>query len=493
MIEHQPKRVLLIDQDEAFGAALRSVLGEGYALADVSNAAAALPILERDEADVVLLNWDDLASRNGKPKNGKTNGKPATNGTQPHLGLLELASELAVPPPVIVFSWDTRRETAVQAIQQGAHDFFPQPLSIQELRFAIDRAFHRARLSRELAVAQQLLGAKPVDGLLGNSKPMEHVRELIHKVAGVFTTILITGESGTGKEVVARAIHRTGPRAQKPFVAFSACALPESLIEDELFGHEKGAFTGAAQSRRGRFEEAQGGTIFLDEIGDLALPLQAKLLRVLQERSMERLGSNAAIPLDVRVVCATNRDLEKMVDEGLFRQDLYFRVSVVKLRLPPLRERVDDIPLLAEHFLRLFASAHGKGLSGLSTSYVTALTGYEWPGNVRELQNVIERSVVLADGNRLGLDDLPPELSRLAVSTEIPKGSFHEAVQSFKREIVRSALRLHGGNKVKAARELSISRCYLHRLLNQLNITEETDDEEVLELADPLVVCDRVQ
>ncbi len=494
MSEHQPKRVLLIDQDEVFGAVLMGVLGEGYALAHVPNAATALPILHQDEADVVLLNWDDLSSANGKPKNGKANGKPSTSEKQPGLGLLELTCELEVALPVIVFSWDARRETAIKAMRQGAHDFFPQPLSIQELRFAIDRAFERARLSRELAAAQQLLGVKPVDGLLGNSKPMEHVRELVHKVAGVLTTILVTGESGTGKEVVARAIHRMSPRAQKPFVAFSACALPESLIEDELFGHEKGAFTGAAQTRRGRFEEAQGGTIFLDEIGDLALPLQAKLLRVLQERSMERLGSNTTIPLDVRVVCATNRDLQKMVSEGTFRQDLYFRISVLKLHLPPLRERVDDIPLLAEHFLRIFASAHGKELSGLSASFVAALASYEWPGNVRELQNVIERSVVLADGSRLGVDDLPPELSQLAVATEITRGSFHEAVQSFKREIVRSALKVHGGNKVKAARELSISRCYLHRLLNQLNITEATGDgEEALDLEDQPAPYDRLQ
>jgi len=335
-------------------------------------------------------------------------------------------------------------------------------------------------LSRDLSAARKLISVQRVDGLIGNSKQMERVYEMIRKVAGVFTTILVSGESGTGKEVVARAIHHLSPRALKPFVAFSACALPESLIEDELFGHEKGAFTGASHSRRGRFEEAQGGTIFLDEIGDLALSLQAKLLRVLQERSFERLGSNAPVPLDVRVVCATNRSLEQMVQAGTLRQDLYFRISVLKIELPPLRDRTDDIPVLAEYFLRTFASAHGKYIRGMSPGFLNALASHTWPGNVRELQNVVERSVVLADGQRLGIEDLPAEVSRLAVPSEPSRGAFQEVVRSFKREMVRSALRSCNGNKLKAAQELQISRCYLHRLLNQLNVEDDFSMEEKL-------------
>ena len=231
---------------------------------------------------------------------------------------------------------------------------------MQELKFAINRACRRSEMARELAAAQRLLTSARVEGLLGNSKPMVRVHDVIHKVAGVFTTVLITGESGTGKEVVANAIHRMSARANKPFVAFSVCSFPDSLIDDELFGHERGAFTGANQARRGRFEEANTGTIFIDEIGDLALPLQAKLLRVLQERTVERLGSNLPRQVDVRVICATNRNLEQMVREGTFREDLYFRISVVKVPLPPLRERSEDVPLLAEYFLRMFAKVHKK-------------------------------------------------------------------------------------------------------------------------------------
>lgn len=458
-------RVLLVDRDEALGPVLTSVLGSTYSLRSVADAVEAVPILESDQADVVLLNWDD---------------SPQSAGDRSSRELLRVSSELPVATPVMVFSWDSRRETALEAMRAGACDFLAQPLSVVELRFAIDRAHRGMVLARELAAAQRLIGTRYVDGLLGSSKSMEYLFEIIHKVAPVFTTVLISGESGTGKEVVARAIHRLSTRADKPFVAFSACALPDTLIEDELFGHSKGAFTGASQSRRGRFEEAQGGTIFLDEIGDLAPPLQAKLLRVLQERQVERLGSNSAIALDVRVLCATNRNLEDMVRQGAFRQDLYFRISVVRVVLPPLRERLDDIPLLADHFLKAFALAHGKKIRGLSPGFVTALAGYDWPGNVRELQNVIERCVVLADGPQLRAEDLPAEISGLAVETQVRRGSFHESVRSFKRELLRAALRLHNGNKLRTAQELRISRCYLHRLLNQLDLHVEVggDDEE---------------
>jgi transcriptional regulator with PAS, ATPase and Fis domain len=275
--------------------------------------------------------------------------------------------------------------------------------------------------------------------------------------------------------VVAQAIHRLSRRANRTLVAFSPSSFPESLIEDELFGHEKGAFTGATQIRKGRFEEAKGGTVFLDEIGDLPLSLQTKLLRVLQERTVERLGSNVAQPIDVRVICATSRNLEKMVQEGTFREDLYFRISVVKIQMPALRERGRDIPLLAEYFLRMFAKAHNKPARGLTPSFLSSLAMHNWPGNVRELQNVIERCLVLADGEEyLGVKHLPPELRGPTTLDDMAasSGSFHVAVRAFKRELVRSALGMHLGNKVKAARELGISRCYLHRLLNRLEIDD---------------------
>jgi DNA-binding NtrC family response regulator len=365
------------------------------------------------------------------------------------------------------------------AFQEGAFDTLDQPLDVQQLKFALERACRRVALIRELSEAQRRLETTRIEGLLGNSKTMDKVSELIRKVAEVLTTVLIIGESGTGKGVAAQAIHRLSERRNKPFVAFSVCTFPDSLIEDELFGHERGAFTNAGQMRRGRFEEANGGTIFIDEIGDLALPLQSKLLRVLQERTVERLGSNISRPVDVRVICATNRNLEKMVEEGTFREDLYFRISVVKIQLPALRQRKEDIPVLAEHFLRMFAMAHNKKARAFTPGFATALTRHDWPGNVRELQNVIERSVVLANGNEhLGVNDLPEALRELTISEDASAGSFHEALQDFKKELVRSALRANGGNKLKAAGELGISRCYLHRMLHQFGLVEKDASQE---------------
>jgi DNA-binding NtrC family response regulator len=459
------KHILLVDADEAFSQVLQQVLGSGYALRRASSVEAGISQLDDKDLDVVLLNLDLQAD------------SPIAPGFR---ALLQTVAERAVDLPVIAYGWDKLRERGMEALQHGAVDFLEHPLDVQELKFALDAAYRRATLARDLAEAQNLLPSAHVEGLLGNSPAMDQVNEMVRKVAGVFTNILITGESGTGKGVVAQAIHRLSQRADWPLVAFSPCSFPESLIEDELFGHEKGAFTGAAQIRKGRFEEAKGGTVFLDEIGDLSLPLQTKLLRVLQERTVERLGSNVAHPIDVRVICATSRNLEKMVQEGTFREDLYFRISVVRIHLPALRERGHDIPLLAEYFLRMFAKAHNKRARGLTPGFLSALAMHNWPGNVRELQNVIERSLVLADGQEyLGVKDLPPELRGPTIRDDLAasSGSFHVAVRAFKRELVRSALGMHLGNKLKAARELGISRCYLHRLLNQLEIDEVTPAE----------------
>jgi two-component system, NtrC family, response regulator HydG len=466
------RNILLADSDEAFGQVLTRVLGSDYALRQSSSIKQAIASLATETPDAILLNFD--------PSDDDTKQDPPQE-------LLHAASQRAVAVPVIAYSWDRRGQKAVEAFRAGAFDILEQPLDTQQLRFALDRACRRVELARELYQAQRMLPTTRIDGLLGNSKGMERVDEVARKVAEVSTTVLITGESGTGKGVLAQAIHRLSPRSAKPFVAFSVCSFPDSLIEDELFGHERGAFTGAAQTRRGRFEEAEGGTIFIDEIGDLALPLQSKLLRVLQDRMVERLGSNKSRLIDVRVICATNRNLEKMVEEGAFRGDLYFRISVVRIPLPALRDRKEDIPMLAEHFLHTFAKAHRKAARAFTPGFMGALLRHTWPGNVRELQNLIERSVVLANGNEfLGSSDLPEELGGLTTSDDMPTSSFHQAVHSFKRELVRSALRKHGGNKLKAARGLGISRCYLHRLLNQLTqfeteASDESDDpsEEV--------------
>jgi DNA-binding NtrC family response regulator len=453
------KRVLLVDPDEAFGNVLQEVLGEaGYRIRQVFAPQQALSEIANNDIDVILLN--------------------ISPEEQSQRYLLRAASELPSAPSIITFGWGKHAAFGLQLFREGAIDFLEQPLDVQELRFAINRACRRAAITRDLAAAQHMLGNSRIDGLLGNSAAMDRVNSVVRKVAGVFTTVLVTGESGTGKGLVAKAIHQLSERANRPFVAFSVCSFPESLIDDELFGHERGAFTGANQGRRGRFEEANGGSIFIDEIGDLALPLQAKLLRALQERTISRLGSNVSHPIDVRVICATNRNLEQMVREGTFREDLYFRISVVKIAMPSLRERTEDIPLLAEYFLRGFAKLHKKQCRSMTPGFMGALARHSWPGNVRELQNVIERSVVLGNGHdRLSINDLPSELQGLSVSDELPKGSFHDAVKNFKRELIRMALTKHGGNKLKAAKELGISRCYLHRLLNQSAFLEAREDE----------------
>jgi len=458
-----PKNVVLIDTDEAFGRVLQPLLRHDYLLLQQPSVTSAIAAFETLTIDAILLNLD-------------------VPDQEENSRLLQAATNRDLPLPVIAYTWAADREKVLKAFKEGAFDTLTQPLDVQQLRFALDRACRRGTMARELAEARRLLGSSRVEGLLGNSKAMDRVCDVTRRVAEVFTTVLLTGESGTGKGLVAEAIHRLSPRASKPFVAFSVCSFPESLIEDELFGHEKGAFTGAGQARRGRFEEANGGTIFIDEIGDLALPLQAKLLRALQERTVERLGSNVPRPLDVRVICATNRNLEKMVEEGSFRQDLYFRISVIKIQMPSLSERKEDIPLLAEHFLRAFAKLHGKAARMLTPGFLSALSRYSWPGNVRELQNVIERSVVLANGHDyLGVADLPEELRGMTVvSDDAPGGTFHEAVQGFKKELVRSALRIHSGNRLRAAVELGISRCYLHRLLNQFNLADEEMSQEEL-------------
>lgn len=472
-IAERAKRVLLVDPDEAFANVLQEVLGEsGYLIRQVFAPQRAIAEFSNSDIDAILLN---LACQEESQRY-----------------LLRMASELPLAPPIITFGWNHQVAAALQLFRDGAVDFLEQPLDVQELRFAINRACRRTAMIRDLAAAQQMLCGRRVDGLLGNSTAMDRVNDIIHKVAGVFTTVLVTGESGTGKGLVAKAIHNLSPRANKPFVAFSVCSFPESLIDDELFGHERGAFTGASQGRRGRFEEANGGTIFIDEIGDLALPLQAKLLRALQERTVSRLGSNVSHPIDVRVICATNRNLEQMVREGTFREDLYFRISVVKIPMPALREHAEDVPLLAEYFLQTFAKLHKKQCKSMTPGFMGALTRHSWPGNVRELQNVIERSVVLGNGHeKLGIDDLPPELQGLSISDELPKGSFHDAVRNYKRELVRVALTMHKGNKLKAAKELGISRCYLHRLLNQLEVGEDREEEAELQEAEQIAATVR--
>ena len=352
--------------------------------------------------------------------------------------------------------------TAVAAMKLGAFDYLTKPFEEDELLSLVSRALERRTLEREVALLRsELARTHDLDEIVGKHPVMEKLHGLVAQVARTSTTVLITGESGTGKELVARAIHRHGPRREGPFVAVNPAAIVESLIESELFGHERGAFTGAHQRKLGKFELAQGGTLFLDEIGTLRADLQAKLLRVLQEREIERVGGTRSIKIDVRVIAATNTNLKDAVSCGTFREDLYYRLNVVPIVVPPLRERAQDVPLLAEHFLRRDTRDFNKRIEGLSPEAVAALQAYRWPGNVRELENVIERCVVLADGPVIQLNDLPLDVllpqqaTRVRAAEALP---LNEATDQFERQIVLRVLERVGWNLTEAGRILAIHR-----------------------------------
>ena len=370
--------------------------------------------------------------------------------------------------PVVAFLSTDEREVMREAVSAGAFDHFVESGSMEELRLVLRRAGRFQELRREL----QRLQASPKDNefsaMVGTDETMRPVFSLASKVAPTDANVLIMGESGTGKELLARSIHMASPRASEPFIAVACSSLPETLIEAELFGHEKGAFTGANAARVGRFEAARQGTIFLDEVGDLAPALQVKLLRVLQERTLERLGSNQSRPMEARVICATHRNLQQQAKEGSFRLDLYYRLNTVEITLPPLRERRDDIAVLAHSFLQGFNQRHHGSVQRLSVAALCALEEYDWPGNVRELQNVIERAIVICDGSEIGIEHLP---SQFAAWSDAESGSsFDEEVRNFKRRLILRTLAECGNNKVQAARFLKIARSSIHRLIEELDI-----------------------
>jgi DNA-binding NtrC family response regulator len=352
--------------------------------------------------------------------------------------------------------------TAVEAIKQGAYDYLTKPFDVDEIRTLVLRAVERRTLQRELlALRSELAHAWGFDAIVGRHPSMVKIYELIAQVAQTPATVLITGESGTGKELIARAIHRQGPRREQPFVAVNLAAIPEPLLESELFGHEKGAFTGAYQKKLGKFELAHGGSLFLDEVGSLRVDLQAKLLRVLQEREVERLGSTRSMKVNVRILAATNLDLKRAVRERAFREDLYYRLNVVPVEVPPLREHREDIPLLVEHFIRKYNREFGKEVHGISPGALPMLMNYPWPGNVRELENIIERSVALATGPVIHLKDLPLDL---ALSNHAAPGapdaplSLRQAREQFELQFILRALERVDWNQSKAARLLGLHR-----------------------------------
>lgn len=389
--------------------------------------------------------------------------------------LLDQIQQSPARPPIIVFCDENDREFAARLADHGVHDTVTDGLSIANLRQILRRAHKIRTAEREL---ESLRAAARDSGrmhqLLGTAPAMQELFALAQRIAACDVNVLITGETGTGKELLARAIHQMSARRAQPMVAFSCTNLPETLIEDELFGHEKGAFTGALTSRRGRLEAADNGTLFLDEIGDMDVGLQPKLLRVLQEGTFERLGSNTTVNVNVRLITATNRDLPKMVQEREFREDLYYRLNVVQLHLPPLRERRDDIPLIAHHFLQVAAQRFTKKAKKFSYSALRSLDEYAWPGNVRELENAVQRAAILCDGHSVEPWHLPAAIRSADDSASVER-SYEEEVRQFKRRLILRTLRHCGWSKAESARVLGVARGYLHRLINQLEIRESEE------------------
>jgi DNA-binding NtrC family response regulator len=393
------------------------------------------------------------------------------------LDLLASLADEVDPPPVVVLTATKTVNTAVEAMKRGAVDYITKPFEVEALRIKVRSLLERRELEREVVrLRAEVDERERLGGLVGASPPMRELFQTIRRIAASRATVLLQGESGTGKELVARAIHDLGERADQPFVAVNCAALPDQLIESELFGHERGAFTDARERRIGRFETAVGGTLFLDEIGELGIGVQAKLLRALQEKQIERLGGSAPIEVDVRVVAATNRDLEADIAEGRFRADLFYRINVVPIVLPALAERREDIRRLAEHFLAAARADAGRGPSRIARDAIAALERYAWPGNVRELENAIARAVALAEGEVLEIADLPPaivrasELETLGDSVRTGQLGFETALGNFEKTLIVEALARADGNQTRAAEQLQITRRSLKLKMDRYGI-----------------------
>lgn len=432
--------ILLIDDDASLRRVMEySLVENGYRVLAAASGEEGLAFLAKEKCDAVV-----------------------TDITMPGMSGMEvLARVRAADPdlPVIIITAYGTIESAVEAMRLGAYDYITKPFNRDELRITLERALRIRRLEREnVELRAAVIERHQFSGIIGNSEPMHALLDLAARVAGSDATVLITGESGTGKEVLAKGIHYTGVRSKGPFVAVNCAAIPENLIESELFGHVKGSFTGAVRDREGKFEQADGGTLFLDEIAELRTDLQAKILRSLQERVVDPVGGSRPVDIDVRVIAATNRDLERSVREGSFREDLFYRLSVVTLHMPPLRERRDDVPLLAEHFLKKFT----KGAApSIEPEALATLNGYGWPGNVRELENTIERALVLKRGPNVTLADLPEKLTRGAgtasdIILNLPDSGI--SLEELERTLISKALDKHKGNQTRAAEYLGITR-----------------------------------
>jgi two-component system NtrC family response regulator len=444
-------KLLIVDDDEEIRTQMKWALAQDYEVILAEDRSHALDMFREHRPPVVLL---DL-------------GLPPHPGT-PEEGLAALSEMHGQDQfaKIIIVSGQGEKSNALEAVGVGAYDFLTKPVDLDELKIILRRTFHVAALERDYRELQARIQSDTFEGLLGTSPPMQQVFTMIRKVAGSNAPVLILGESGTGKEMAALAIHKRSPRKDGPFVAINCSAIPETLLESELFGHEKGSFTGAHAQRKGRIESASGGTLFLDEIGEIPLQLQVKLLRFLQEQRIERVGGRQEIQVDTRVVAATNVDLTQAIADNRFREDLYYRLAVVVLSLPPLRERAGDIRLLAQEFLRRNAAANAKDGLTLGKEAILALEAHSWPGNVRELENRLKRAVIMAEGKRLTAEDLELE----PVSAGPLSLSIKDARESAERDVIQKALRKHAGKISPAAADLGISRPTLYELMEKLGI-----------------------
>src|SRR3989441_4616365 len=447
------EHILIVDDEPGIQATLRGVLeDEGYRVTAVGSGADALRVVADESPDLTFLDiWMERMD-----------------------GLETLAEIKRTRPDAIVvmISGHGTIETAVKATKLGAYDFIEKPLSLEKTLLIVTRALEHARLARENTALRESLAGRAE--IIGESEPIRRLREQIVTAAPTTGRVLIRGENGSGKELVDRAVHARSARAEGPFVEVNCAAIPEELIESELFGHERGAFTGAVARRRGKFELADGGTLFLDEIGDMSLKTQAKVLRVLEEQAFERVGGKETLRVDVRVLAASNQNLQKQIAAGRFREDLFYRLSVIPIEVPPLRKRKEDLPALVEHFISLFSAENGRRPKTISVEALAYFLAYDWPGNVRELRNMVERLVIMAPRDVIGPEDLPPPLptreSRTAADG--PKDqTLKEAREAFERAYILGELRAHEWNMTRTAERLGIERSHLYRKLKSYGIT----------------------
>ena len=446
--------ILIVDDDAEIRTQMKWALTQDYEVLSAEDGSGALNIFETNRPVVTLL---DL----GLP--------PHPNESEEGLAVLTQLLAVESTAKVIIISGQSDKKNALLAVGAGAYDFLCKPIEIEELKLLLRRCVYVAELEKENREMQQSLRADMFEDMVGTSSQMQGVFAFIRKVAATNAPVLLLGESGTGKEMAALAIHRRSLRKEKPFIAINCNAIPENLLESELFGHEKGAFTGAHLQRKGLIESAAGGTLFLDEIGELPLGIQVKLLRFLQDQIFQRVGGRQEIRMDTRVVAATNTDLKQAISEGKFREDLYFRLAVVIINLPPLRERGEDVALLGQQFLQRFAVVNGKKSLAFAPETLRVLNRHTWPGNVRELQNRIQRAVIMADGKRISIADL--ELNELA--DPLPAASLKQARENVEREMVQQALRRNSGKITAAAAELGISRPTFYELMEKLGIEKQ--------------------